>query len=242
MKILQTFLVIVMLLGGTGVIYAGDVVVKDNHLKFLGINYFRTGADRVTLGAYGEKKSPILQGNYLEVQDTLPVPKLDGKIKSAAIVTIDWSKSTEADIMANIGALKVVNTGVKITYSGLKSGSLKLVHLIILANEIRNAANHSPKAIDNLASYGSDARIAHEIFVVMNAELASSFTTGVSFDVKASVGGGITVTSKGSASNSRSTIVTLSQGTTFAYLLVKLDWAKKKASIEKCTDDQWGPS
>jgi hypothetical protein len=63
-------------------------VVKDNHLSFNGKNYFRGGSEDVELGSYGEKKSPITQTNYLEVQGKIPTAKL--KVKEAVEVTIDF--------------------------------------------------------------------------------------------------------------------------------------------------------
>ena len=231
-------------------VHAADARVKNNHLHFQGKNYFRVGAATVTQGAYGEKKSPIFQGNYLEVQATLPAPKLDGKVKQAAIVDIDWDKSSSvgADLQGSVPS--VVNTGAKVKVSDLKSGKLKLVYLYILPNDIKTATNNSPKALDNLRSYGADARIAHEIFVVMEAETARQITTSGSLSVGLAPGGGLLLTGGllpvqgklvgGGATTSR-VQVTLSPGTTYAYLLVKLKWTAGKKSIEKCTDDQWGP-
>ncbi len=219
----------------------GKVNVKTNHLTFGSVNYFRAGADRVTLGAYGEKKSPVFQGNYLEVQYCLPDKKLDGKISKATIAEIDTARSNRGEVEADVQGLKVVNTGARITYGGFTGNKLKLVHLVIPAGPIKDAANDSPRALDRLRSYGADARIAHEIFVVMQASTAKAFTASASFDVEAYTGAGIVVAGRGAAGTGTITRVTLSAGTTYAYLLVKLKWKRGKTEIEKCTDDQWGP-
>lgn len=216
--------------------HAGPVEVHDTFLKYGTKNYFIAGADTVQLGAYGEKKSPVGKANYLEVQDQLPGGKLDGKIKSVSIVTIDFANEFKAATESAISGLKVVEVGSSVSYEKLKSGHLKLVHLVILAGDVKNAVNGSPAALRNLESYGSDARIAHEIFVVLEATTADKLVAGTDFNVTGTVEG-IKISASGEASTSRPTTVTLSPGTTFAYLLVKLDWNKGKTKLDKCTDD-----
>ena len=36
--------------------------IKDNHLNFNGVNYFRGHAEEIELGCYGEKRTPLLKG------------------------------------------------------------------------------------------------------------------------------------------------------------------------------------
>jgi hypothetical protein len=217
-------------------------VVKDNHLNFNGKNYFRVGSEDVGLGFYGEKKSPLTQGNYLEVQDHIPTPKL--KVKEAVEVDIDFSASTEKDILANINVAGVFQGSAGTAYSDLKSRKLRLVKLRIDNEDIKDAANQSPKVIDDLIAYGNDARIAHQIFVVLEDTLARTVTTGTSFSVAVDAGK-VKLTVTGGVGSSSTTTFTLSEGMTFAYGLVKLDWdaqqKKNKTKITKVTDDQWGP-
>lgn len=216
--------------------------VHDNHLEYNGQSFFRVGSDRVTLGAYGEKKSPVLKGNYLEVQSALPADKLAGKVKNVTTVAIDFSKSTKTEIEANLNGIKVVNVGTAVTYEGLKTAKLKLVHLWITPVDITDATNATSTALSRMKSYGNDGRLANDILVVMEAELADSFTTSSSFEVSVSATTGITVTGKHAATSTTDTKVTLSAGTTFAYLLAKPKWNAAKTKIEKCTDDSWGPT
>lgn len=221
---------------------ADTASVHDNHLEYMGKNYFRVGADVVTLGAYGEKKSPLLKGNYLEVQSTLPPAKIAKKVTNAAVVAIDFTSTKKAEIEANLSGIKVVNAGTTVTYEALKTAKLKLVHVVITAVDIRDAANSTAGALANLKSYGKDARISQEIFVVMEAELADSFTASNTFEVTGTTTTGITITGKHTVSGGADSKVVLSKGTTFAYLLVKLQWNSAKTAIEKATDDVWGPS
>lgn len=219
-----------------------SAVVQENHLKFNGKNYFRVGSEDVSLGAYGEKKSPLTQGNYLEVQDRIPTPKL--KIRDAAEIDIDMSASTEKDILANIDVNGVFQGSVGTAYSDLKTGKLKLVKLGIDNEDLKQAANDSPKAIDNLIAYGNDARISNELFVILQDAAAETVTHASGFSVTAD-SGNIKLTVTGGNGSSDTTTVTLSPNMTFAYGLVKLDWDahqdKNKTRIVKLTDDQWGP-
>jgi hypothetical protein len=72
--------------------------------------------------------------------------------------------------------------------------------------------------------------------------LATKFDNNVTADL--SVGeGALQATVNGSHSKSGETTVKISAGTTFAYLLLKLDWdakqKKNKTKIDDTYDDQW---
>ena len=54
-----------------------NVAVKENHLTFGGVSYFRGHAEEVEIGSIGEKRTPLTKQNYLEVKDRIPVPKID---------------------------------------------------------------------------------------------------------------------------------------------------------------------
>lgn len=217
--------------------------VKANHLHYNGKNYFRVGSEDVQLVSYGEKKSPITQGNYLEVQDRLPIPKI--KVRKATVVDIDFSKSTKADVLANVNVAGVFGASSGKAYESLKEGRLKLVKLIVENEDVESAINKSPKARNNLIDYGNDARVAHQIFVVLEATLAKKFAASKTFDVSVKAGV-VNVSVNGGVGASGQTSVSLSKGSTFAYGLAKLDWdakqKKNKTKVTKVTDDQWGPN
>ena len=218
-------------------------IVKDSHLSFNGRSYFRGGSEDIEIGCYGEKKSPITKTNYLEIQDRIPVPKL--KIREAAEIKIDFTKTSEKDLLANINVPLVFKGSVNTAYEDLREDRLKLVKLTINNEDLKDAANQSPKVVENLIEYGNDARLVDDVFVVLSAESAKSFAAGASFDVTASVEG-VKITANGNGGSSGSTTVTVSKGMCLAYGLVKLDWdasmKKNKTEITKVTDDQWGLS
>ena len=49
--------------------------IKDSHLTFGGVAYFRAHAEDVELGSIGERRSLVTKENYLEVKDRIPVNK-----------------------------------------------------------------------------------------------------------------------------------------------------------------------
>lgn len=219
-----------------------SAVVKNNHLKFNGKNYFRVGSEDVSLGACGEKKSPLTQGNYLEVQDRIPTLKL--QVRDAVEIDIDMTASTKNDILANIDVNGVFQGSAGTAYSDLKTGKLKLVKLSIDNEELKQAANDSPKILDELIRYGNDARISNQVFVVLENSLAETVTHATGFTVTAE-SGNLKLTVSGGNGSTTTTSFVVSPNMTFAYGLVKLDWDahqdKNKSKIVRLTDDQWGP-
>jgi hypothetical protein len=208
-------------------------VVKDSHLTFNGIQYFRASSESLTIGTYGEKRTPITKPNYLEAQADLPAPKL--VVTSATIVGIDFTNSTSVDVKLH---LKPASSGYSgsadVAYNELKSGALKLVKFEMRLDAVKQAFNGAPTALNNLRSYGNDARAVHQIFVVLKATEATTVTTASSFTFSKDNN-----TLKVTVGTSNATVVTFSAGTTYAYLLANPDWDRGKDVIEKFTDDQW---
>lgn len=223
-----------LLLGGAT---AQAAVIKDNHLKFNGKSYFKAGAESVELGSYGEKKSPLTKANYLEVQGHVPYDKL--KVRTATVVDIDFKQSSEKDFQANVIAT-AAGGNVNTAYKRLDKGELKLVKFEVELVDMKNALNDAPAVRDNLDKYGNDARVCHQIFVVLEATVATKIASSTSLAAAGS-NGALTVTAKATVKNEKDTVVTLSKGTTYAYLLAKLDWDKKNGNkvVDKLTDDQF---
>jgi len=211
-------------------------VVHNSYLVFNGVHYFRGHAESVVIGSYGEKRTPLSQQNYLEVQSDLPAERL--KVNAVTIVDIDFSRSREADIKLG---LKSADTGVSgsAALGDLKTGKLKLVKLEMRLGDLKTVVNGLPAVLGNLKSFRADARVAHQIFVVLEATLAQTFAASgdISFT---RTGSSLKMSAAASASASGSSTVTLSSGTTFAYLLANPDWDRGRDRIEKFTDDQHG--
>jgi hypothetical protein len=217
-------------------------VIKDSHLKFMGTNCFVANAQTVSIGSLGKKATPVFGQNKLEVKAHIPAPKLDGKIKVAGPFDIDTAQSSKSDFTKAVSAsLKVIgfNGSENAVYEELTKKHLKLVQLYVEEEAMEDAANKSPKALDNLQSYGGDARIAHQLFVVMEAEFATSFTSGNKHEISADALGIISITASGGTTVRGKDKITLSPGTGLAYLLLKVDWNKGKTQIEKTSVDEW---
>ncbi|MBL8292321.1 MAG: hypothetical protein JNN08_10825 [Bryobacterales bacterium] len=220
-----------------------NVVVAENHLTFGGVSYFRGHAEEIVIGSIGEKRTPLTKMNYLEAKDRIPVDKIN--IVRSTVTEIDFAKTTKASFTATVAAIV---KGVPVKFSGgstfdkLRSGELKLVKFSVTTEEMKKAANASPKAIENLINWGNDARIAHQVFIVMEASLATVFDNDVKVDLSAGAAGIEASVGVGSSS-SGVTKVRISPGTGFAYLLAKIDWdAKQKKNQTKIVDlddDQW---
>ena len=218
--------------------------VRDNHLLYNGICYFRANSEEVELGSYGEKRTPVFGANYLEIYKNLPFEKL--QVEEAVIVGIDFSHTTEHDFSTKAN-LEIVGVSGKLsgsqTYSKLRSGELKLVKLSVKRGDMVDAINAAPDVRSKLDSLGNDARVAHQIFVVVEAKLAEEMASSTGFGVSATKGD-ITLELNGNAKSSGHSKVTLSEGSTFAYLLLEPLWdhpsKNKRTKVVNAKDDQWG--
>jgi hypothetical protein len=220
-----------------------NVNVKENHLTFGGVAYFRGHAEEVEIGCIGEKRTPVTKQNYLEVKDRIPVPKIN--VAKTTVVDIDFTKTSKSAFNTKVFA---IIKGVPIKFDGdttftkLKSGELKLVKFSVSNNLMKDAANNSPRKLKDLIEWGNDARIAHQVFIVVEASLANQFDNNVTVDLSVGVKG-LEAKVGGSGSASGKTTVQISKGTCFAYLLAKIDWdakqKKNKTKIVDLDDDQW---
>ncbi len=218
-----------------------DIVIRDNHLHYNGINYFRGNADAVTLGDVGEKKTPSTQTNYLQVLGNVPRKQL--KIHSAARVDLHGVVFGSADIGVGVhvpgrGGLKA---GALAT--ALKDETLSLLKLSMLPKDIVAAANAAEKnALVPLRQAGNDGRLVHQVFVILEMKTAVVFHGAADFEASADLGL-FTVTAKGGLAGTSGSTITVPPGGVFAYLLLKPEWdANQKKNwkfIKDSKDDQW---
>jgi len=228
-----------------------NVAVHEAHLKYGGVCYYRGHAEEIELGSIGEKRTPILKQNYLEPKDRLPVVNLKG-VKST-IVEIDSSTLSQSELGAKVSAIVPVSgvpvpvkLGADAAFKQMKTNQLKLVKFSIETGDIVRAINDSPAKRTLLIDWGNDARVAHQVFLVMDATTARAFDNNVSVELSVGVDGVFSATVGGGSSSSGKTTVKYAKDSTFAYLLCKIDWdANQKKNINKavdCDDDQWGMS
>lgn len=215
-----------------------DAEVRDNRFHLNGVNYFRGHADAVQIGDVGEKKTPATQENYLAVQESVPRNKL--KIARATQIDVHALAVGSSDIGANITIPGVGSLGAGTVSRQLADQTLTLVKLEILPKDIVAAANDSPAVLTELIRAGRAGRLVHQAFVILEMRTALNVTHATRFDVSGT-GGSWTVTASG-GSGSR-TVVTITPGATFAYLLLEPKWdanlKKNWKRIDDWEDDQW---
>lgn len=219
------------------------VKLSKSAFSYSGVRYYRGKAENVKLCSYGEKKTPITQANYLAVQNTVTGANLSKvAVQIDGPFPIEWSKFSDIDVNGSVNYLKVGGGTGSFNRSVAMKANLKLVKFHLAEGPLTNLLNkHASGARNHLAKEGADGRIVSEIWVVMEAKLASDVANGGSV-TGAGTGGGFKVQLAGSGSSKVKTTITVPPGTTFAYLLHKVKkWNKGKTKVENMEDDQHGP-
>ncbi|MEM9807592.1 MAG: hypothetical protein AAF959_20195 [Cyanobacteria bacterium P01_D01_bin.56] len=228
-------------------------VIQSSRANFNGVYYFRGGAENVTIGCYGVKRTPGVGQNRLEVDDQIQPRFL--KVQEPTVVDINFSQTSTGEFEEGVSApIKVLtDIGVDATlsasqvFSSMRSGELKLAKFAIRLNDLRDAANADREAFNDLRNMGFRARVAHEVWVVMETKLFNSFSASGSLDVSGTVDKiNVTATVNAGGFLSRTSTIELSAGTTFCYLLANPQFDKRlkrrRTKIERFTQDQWGIS
>lgn len=223
------------------------VRIKNNRLHFNGVNYFRGKSENILLGSCGEKLRPIFGVNRLEVEEHIDPDLLD--IRKLTTATIDFTATRKGDFTEGVdGTFKGVDFSgsARQMWDRFQSGELELVKFAVDLGDLRRAANRDRRAISVLKRLAkSRARIVSEVWVATSAQLAEKFKRAQSVEMTGKKGK-IRVRAKGATSQGGTVNLTLSEGTTFAYLMARIDkWdkklKKKRKRIVDLDDDQWGP-
>jgi hypothetical protein len=156
------------------------------------------------------------------------VNKID--VIKSRVIELDTSDLSKTDIGVNIKAIVPVSgvplpatLGVDDALKKLKSSEIKLVKFSVMNNDMMKAANNSPEKIQYLINWGNDARIAIEVFMAMDATLATKFDNDASLTLSAGVDKVVKATvGVGGSSSGGTTVQMTNMG--FAYLLAKIDW------------------
>lgn len=202
-------------------------LLKDKSLKVNNTTYYRSNG--VNLGDVGDKKNSIFSVNRVDAQSNIPAPKMKVKYGEAISMTSKFASELSANFSYNgesAGAFK----------KKLTSGDLKLVRYFMENRDIENGIETSPKLVESIRSFGRDARVVSDVWVVVDAKIYEQTKGGAKLKCKRS--GGATA-----RLDSDSTIV-LSPGTVLAYMLQKIDWKEKQkknwSKIDKLIEDPKG--
>lgn len=225
-----------------GAVDASDVKVSKTAFRYNGVNYFRAKSENIRLVSYGDKKTPVGQANYLAVQNNITGENL-AKVGTSVSgpFTIDWSKVSKVDAEGG-GSLKYFMKGggkASFSHSKAESAHLKLVKFSINEGPLKTLLNnHATGARNFLKGEGNSGRVVSEVWVVMEAELASEVTTSGSVSGNASAQG-IEVKFKAGGSRTATSKIVIAPDTTFAYLLHKVKrWDGNQ--VKDLEDDQHG--
>lgn len=222
------------------------VTITDSKFVYSGKSYFRGGCEDINLVSYGEKKTPLGKTPYLYVAGTVPGPNLSKvDVAVSGPFAIEWEKFSDSDVNVGIKYLTAAGGQVGFSRNAAKSANLVLMKLSLGSSALTNLLNkQADKARNSLKEEGDDARIVSDVWIVMEAQLASKVTTGGSVSVSAPLGAsGFTLEVGGSTSSTTSTKVQIPERTCFAYLLNKVkNWDKVNGEwmVKELEDDTKG--
>jgi hypothetical protein len=224
-----------------------EVKITPRFFKYGGVKYFRGKAENIVLGAFGQKKTPVGGVAHLAVQDRLKPNQISrASVRMAGPFDIDWGRFKKTDVEGSVG-LKYFTMGAKagvaFSHSKAQSAKLKLLKLYMDEGPLMNALNGNPTAArDYLKREKNDGRVVHEVWVVMEAQLANHFSSATSVSVSGSGnvnGVEISASGKGSSRTQTTESITIAPGTAFAYLMIKVKkW--NKTNIADLEDDLKG--
>ena len=215
------------------------VEIKNSYFKDpFGNRYFRRNSSSVSVGAFGPKKEPWTEANYLEVDGHLRYDYLDGKMKPDSPVSIDWNATSQGDIGTGVTTFFDVG-GVEGNFSSekAKTAQLKLVRFHVDASPMETVLNTQAKTVRaQMKDEGNDARICSSAYVVVSAALGQRFATATEIKVTATTTQGLKITAQGGGTWTGSESIVLGPGTVFAYGLHKVTkWDGER--IEDLEDD-----
>jgi len=224
-----------------------NVAIRDASITFRDIHYFTLGASKVSLGSYG-KKTKITFGEtkgqpQFEVKGQSPAPRFEGQVKMLLADGIDTDPTTQAKFTKMTGSLRAIGFDgpPSAIYDGLIKNQLKWVLLYVEESPMLKIVNDF-KLMEKIDQWGSEVRVVHQLFVVMEASFAESFMGGAQHKVVVDPTGVLTIKASGGKTVEGKDLVAFSPGTCFAYLFLSLDWNQKGTGIIKVNLDSWTSS
>jgi hypothetical protein len=222
------------------------IKISDAKFVYSGKGYFRGGCEDVNFLSFGEKKTPINRPNYLNVAGTVrPKNIAKVKIKVTGPHVIEWDKFSNSDVNVGIKYLTLAGGAVGFSRQAAKTADLKLMKISISETQLeRLLNNHANIARRSLEKEGNDGRIASAVWIVLDAQLASTISNGGSVSANVPIGtSGFSLELGTSGSSTTTSRVDIPENTTFAYLLHKVKkWQKEKGEkyVKELEDDMQG--
>jgi hypothetical protein len=217
-----------------------ETKITEHYFEYGTLKYFRGAAENLVFCAYGRKRDPLGAKAYLEVQNKVKPEYLEGRVRCATTVAINWEDATAAEVETS-GVLKYFSLDSKLAVNGsymkAKSAKLRLIKFVIDEGPLQTMLNQDADIARNyLANEGGDGRIVSGLWVATEEELAEHFSASGSISTSANAAlGGLDVTAVVTAAGGKdvSQTITLLSDTPFAYQLHKVtDWNRDKTRIE----------
>lgn len=223
--------------------------VAQHYFTYNNIKYFRTKAEDLRLGSYGEKKDPLGAMAYLAVQSHVKNEHLAGHAQFVGPITVDWASQNSADFSSSgeVTYFTVSGSGsAQASYRDAVAANLKLIKLSLTEGALQRILNNEAGGARSfLADEGGDARVVSSVFIVVDATIGEAFaaSAGTSGSITAQLTKALGLSFKVTTTGSSSRLVTVEPGvgSTFAYGLHKVsDWNRGRTRVEDLEDDRKG--
>jgi len=170
-----------------------ETKITNNYFKFETNKFFRGNAHNARIGAFGKKKDPIGAKSYLDVENNVSPEYLESRVKYNTTAEVNWNQANKADVEAD-RVVKYFGIGGEVAMNGsyekAKSANLKLMSFAIDEGPLKSMLNKDANGVRKyLASEGNDGRIVSEVWVLVEGEIAETFSTAASISVSGKVPG-----------------------------------------------------
>jgi hypothetical protein len=213
-----------------------NAALGKNFLEVSQHKYFRALAENIQLGQFGRKRIHPLVANYLDVHGNIKLPLQDA-IEQPTVIKFDFLKSKKAHFGINV-PYKAIESNLGFDYETAKSGKLVLVKLVLNKSVLFEQLNHNPEVVAQLQNL-KPARFVNQLFVITEATFADVFTHQANFSVDLLQGKQAIKAAVGHGGEGQTTLM-ISEGTVFAYGLVRPVLEKGTGKVIRLDNDQPG--
>lgn len=209
-----------------------DATVREDHFYFDGVDYFRGHAAAVQLGDVGKKKRPAGGHSHLAAQARLPRDTLP--IERVTRIDLQGATVRGSDVAVDVSVAAVGSLGASTVARLLADKTLCLVKLEAAPREVIAAANAGTGVLDVLGRTGTAGRLVHQVFVILEAAIANDLSQATCWSISGERDDCVLT---GIGADGRCSVVVLSPGATFAYLLLEPIWLGNR--IADAAPDSW---
>ena len=213
-----------------------NATIFRKHLELNGQKYYLAAAENMRLGSFGNKRYVPFTSVYLDEQGLVPME--DIPVESPTLVSIDFRKSQGIDAEGEV-PFKVAEGQAGLTFEQMKQGKVVLLKLLVRSEVLRKAINENEALIGQFQTLLAP-RLVNQVFVIAEASFARSFTNSVRFSATVSNGLQTISGGGGGTTGGEESLLSISQGTIFAYGLLRPIFDKAGKAIVRFETDQLG--